>query len=110
MEKYNEAQLQQLVLIPMMRELSKAACIIPNISDEAIKTDFLVQNEVEIVPDKPGQKLAVDALIQVGKADSTVIACVPIETKVDKNIKHYSQIACYINKLSTVQELTDSVT
>ena len=35
-----------------MRELSKAARIIPNISDEAIKTDFLVQDEVEIVPDQ----------------------------------------------------------
>ena len=55
MEKYNEAQLQQMVLNPLMRELSKAACIIPNniISDEAIKTDFLVQDEVEIVPDQP---------------------------------------------------------
>ena len=63
MEKYNEAQLQQMVLNPLMRELSKAACIIPNISNEAIKTDFLVQDEVEIVPDQPGQKPAVDALI-----------------------------------------------
>jgi hypothetical protein len=60
MEKYNEAQLQQMVLNPMMRELSKAACIIPNISDEAIKTDFLVQDEVEIVPDQPEQKPAVN--------------------------------------------------
>ena len=47
MEKYSEAQLQQMVLNPLMRELSKAACIILNISDEAIKTDFLVQDEVE---------------------------------------------------------------
>jgi hypothetical protein len=108
-EKYNEAQLQQLVLNPLMRELSKAACIIPNISDEAIKTDFLVQDEVDIVPDQRGQKPAVDALIQVSKADGTVIACVPIETKVDMNIRHYSQIACYINKLSTVEELTNFV-
>ena len=60
---------------PLMRELSKAACIIPNniISDEAIKTDFLVQDEVEIVPDQPGQKPAVDALIQISKTDGTVI-------------------------------------
>ena len=108
MEKYSEAQLQQMVLNPLMRELSKAACIIPNISNEAIKTDFLVQDEVEIVPDQPGQKPAVDALIQISKADGKVIACVPIEKKVDINIKHYSQIACYINKLSTVKELTKS--
>ena len=40
-EKYNEAQLQQMVLNPMTRELSEAACIIPNICDEAIKTDYL---------------------------------------------------------------------
>jgi hypothetical protein len=44
MEKYNEAQLQQMVLNPLIRE---PACIIPNISDEAIKTDILVQDEVE---------------------------------------------------------------
>ena len=111
MENYNEAQLQQMVLNPLMRELSKAACIIPNISDEAIKTDFFVQDKIEIVhvPDQPGQKPTVDALIQISKADGTVIACVPIETKVDMNIKHYSQIACYINKLSTVRELTKFV-
>ena len=109
MEKYNEAQLQQMVLNPMMRELSKAACIIPNICDEAIKTDYLIQDEIEIVPDQPGQTPAVDALIQISKADGTVIACVPIETKMDMNIKHYTQIACYINKLSTVQELTKFV-
>ena len=108
-EKYSEAQLQQMVLNPLMRELSKAASIIPNISDEVIKTDFLVQDEVEIVPDQPGQKPAVDALIQISKADDTVIACVPIEIKVDLNIKHYSQIACYINKLSTIEELTNFV-
>ena len=107
-EKYNEAQLQQMVLNPLMRELSKAACIIPNISDEVIK-DFLVQDEVEIIPDQPGQKPAVDALIQISKADGTVIVCVPTETKVDMNIKHYSQIACYTNKLSTVRELTKFV-
>jgi hypothetical protein len=109
MEKYNEAQLQQMVLNPMMRELSKAVCIIPNISEEAIKTDFRVQVEIEMVPDQRGQKPAVDALIQISKADGRVIACVPIETKIDMNVKHYSQITCYINKLSTVEELTDSV-
>ena len=48
-------------------------------------------------------------MIQITKADDTVIACVPIETKVDMNIRHYSQIACYINKLSTVEELTKFV-
>lgn len=108
-EKYTEAQLQQMVLNPLMKELSNAASIIPNVSDEVIKTDFLVQDEIEIVPDQPGQKPAVDALIQISRADDTVIACVPIETKIDMNIKHYSQIACYINKLSTVQELTNFV-
>jgi hypothetical protein len=56
-----------------------------------------------------GQKPAVDALIQISKVDGTVIACVPIETKVDMNVKDYFQIVCYINKLSTVRELTKSV-
>jgi hypothetical protein len=42
---------------------------------------LFVQDEVEIVPDQPGQKPAVDALIQISKADDTVIACVPIDTK-----------------------------
>jgi hypothetical protein len=58
MEKYNEAQLQQMVLNPLMREISKAACIIPNISDEAIKTDFLVQDEIEMVPGQPARAKA----------------------------------------------------
>ena len=110
MEKYNEAQLQQIVLNPMMRELSEAACIIPNICDEAIKTDYLIQDDIQIVPNQPGQTPAVDALIQISKADGTIIACVPIKTKKDMNIKHYTQIACYINKLSTAQELTKFVT
>ena len=108
LEKYSEALLQQMILNPMIREISKAASIIPEIK-QVIKTHFLVQDEIEIVPGQPGQKPAVDALIQITKADDTVIACVPIETKVDMNIRHYSQIACYINKLSTVEELTKFV-
>lgn len=109
LDQYSEAQLQQIVLNPMIREISKAASIIPEIKQEVIKTDFLVQDEIEIVPGQPGQKPAVDALIQITKADDTVIACVPVETKLDMNIRHYSQIACYINKLSTVEELTKFV-
>ena len=114
LEKYSEAQLQQMVLNPLIRELSKAVSIIPNISDETIKTDFFVQDEVEIIGDQPGQKPTVDALIQISdfKTDdgkNRVIACIPIEMKVDMDIKHYSQIACYINKLSTVEELANFV-
>ena len=109
LEKYSEAQLQQMVLNPLIRELSKAPSIIPSISDEIIKTDFLVQDEVEIIADQSGQKPAVDAMVQISKADDTVVACVPIEMKVDMDIKDYSQIACYINKLSTAEDLTEFV-
>ena len=109
LEKYSEAQLQQMVLNPLIRELSKAPSIIPNISDEVIKTDFLVQDEVEIVTDQPEQKPTVDAMIQISKIDDTVVACVPIEMKVDMDIKHFSQIACYMNKLSTTVDLTKFV-
>ena len=38
LEKYSEAQLQQMILNPMIREISKAASIIPEIKHEVIKT------------------------------------------------------------------------
>ena len=108
--KYSEAQLQHMVLNPLLRGLSKAAMIIPSIKDEAIKTDFLVQDQVEMVSGKKGSKPTIDAMIQISRADDDkVVTCVPIEMKVDMNIEHYSQIACYINKLSTVKELTKYV-
>ena len=58
---------------------------------------------------KSGQKPAVDAVIQVSNKDDKVLACVPVEMKVDMDIKHYSQIACYMNKLSTVEDITNCV-
>ena len=94
---------------PILKEVSKAASIIPDIEDETIKTDFFIQDEIELSVGKGGQKPAVDAMIQISNKDDKAVACVPVEMKIDMDTKHYSQIACYMNKLSTAKDVADSV-
>ena len=109
---YSEAQLQQNILNPLLKEVSKAASIIPDIEEETIKTDFSIQYEIEMHEGRSGQKPAVDAMILVSKRDDKVVtvACVPVEMKKEMEVKHYSQLACYMNKLSTAEDLaTNSV-
>ena len=109
LSSYSEAKLQQCIINPILKEVSKAASIIPDIKDETIKTDFLIEDEIEIQEGKRGQKPSVDAVIQVSNKDNKVIAFVPIEIKLDIDTKHYSQIACYMNKLSTAKDIRDCV-
>ena len=66
---YSEAQLQQNILNPLLKEVSKAASIIPDIEEETIKTDFSIQYEIEMHEGRSGQKPAVDAMILVSKKD-----------------------------------------
>ena len=107
---YSEAQLQQTILNPLLKEVSKAASIIPDIEDETIKTDFSIQYEIEMQGGRSGQKPAVDAMIQVSNKNDKIVACVPVEMKKEIDVKHYSQLACYMNKLSTAEDLaTNSV-
>ena len=106
---YSEAQLQQNILNPILKEVSNAASIIPDIEHETIKTDFIIEDEVEMHEGRSGQKPTVDAMIQVSNKDDKVVACVPVEMKIDIGIKHYSQIACYMNKLSTVEDIASYV-
>ena len=54
---------------------------------------------------KRGQKPAVDAVIQVTNKDGKVVSVIPIEMKTEIKMKHYSQIACYMNRLSTAEEI-----
>lgn len=106
---YSEVKLRHCILHPILKEVSKATCIIPDIKDETIKIDYLIEDEIELEEGKQGQKPAVDAVIQVSNMRDKVIALVPIEMKLDIETKHYSQIACYMNKLSTAEDIRDSV-
>ena len=135
LSSYSEARLRHAILNPILKEVSRAAYIIPDLKDETVNTKFLVEETVEMVeaqeskqkPDqkpeqetdseekqgmskentgkKRGQKPAVDAVIQVTNKDGQVVSFIPIEMKTEIRVKHYSQIACYINRLSTAEEI-----
>lgn len=102
---YSEAQLRHKILHPIMDEVSKATSIIPNIKDETINIHYEIEYEIELKEGQRGQKPAVDAVIQVSNIKDKVIALVPIEMKLDMGIKGYSQISCYMNKLSTAEDI-----
>ena len=106
---YSEAKLQQCILNPILKEVSKAACIIPELKDQSIRTDFLIEDEIEIQEGKPGQKPSVDAVIQFSNKYDEAVTFVPIEMKFDIDTSHYSQIACYMNKVSTAEDIHDFV-
>ena len=109
LSSYSEAKLQQCILNPILREVSKAACIIPYLKEHSIKTDFLIEDEIEIQEGKSGQKPSVDAVIQLSNKKDVAVAYVPIEMKVEIDPNHYSQIACYMNKVSTAEGIHDCV-
>ena len=104
---YNEAKLKHDILHPILKEVSKAACIIPFLESESIKTHYIIEDELEIKYGKSGQKPSVDGTIQVTQSDKggKILAVIPVEMKVDMEIKDYSQIACYMNKLSAVEDV-----
>ena len=109
LKKYNEAKLKHCIINPILREVSKAASIIPDIKDETIKTNFVIEDEIEMQEGNRGQKPSVDAVIQVSNKHDMVLAIVPIEIKLEIDTKHYSQIACYMNKLSTAEDIRDCI-
>ena len=102
---YNEAKLKNDILHPIFKEVSKAACIIPNLRDETVTTHYVIEDELEMEDGKSGQKPSVDAVIQVSNTKGEILALIPIEMKVDMAPKDYSQIASYMNKLSTVKDV-----
>ena len=73
-----------------------------------IRTDYMVEDEL-IDKMKNGKRPSVDAVIQVSNMDNKILALVPVEVKVDMAVKDFSQIACYINKLSSVEDVRDYV-
>ena len=105
MKLYSEAKLQQSILNPILKEVSGAICIIPNEKGETLKADFLIEDEIVLQDEKGGHKPAIDAVIQFSNKDDKVRAFVPIEMKLDLDTKQYSQIACYMNKVSTAEDI-----
>ena len=105
---YNEAKLKHGILHPIFTEVSKAACIIPSLKGgETVKTNYVIEDELEMEDRKSGQKPSVDAVIQVSKKEGTIKALIPVEMKVDMDTKNYSQIAGYMNRLSAVADVKD---
>ena len=109
MKLYSEAKLQQSILNPILEEVSGAICIIPNVKGETLKADFLIEDEIVLQDEKSGHRPTVDAVIQFSNKDDKVRAFVPIEMKLDLDTKQYSQIACYMNKVSTVEDIRDYI-
>ena len=106
MKLYSEAKLQQSILNPILKEVSGTICIIPNVKGEMLKADFLIEGEIVLVQDeKRGHRPTVDAVIQFSNKDDKVRAFVPIEMKLNLDTKQYSQIACYMNKVSTAEDI-----
>ena len=107
MSSYSEAKLRHSILHPILKGVSMAVSIIPGIKHETIKIDYLIEDEIVVDKGKtgPGQKSAVDALIQVSDKENMVIALIPIEMKLEIDTAHYCQIACYMNKLSTAEDI-----
>ena len=106
---YNEAKLKHDILHPIFKEVSKAACIIPNLKDETVTTHYLIEDELEMKVGKKGQKPSVDAVIQVSNTKGEILALIPIEMKVEMGASDYSQIASYMNKLSTVMDVKNFI-
>ena len=103
---YSEAKLQQSILNPILKKVSGATCIIPNMKIETLKADFLTEDKVDLQDGRSGQKPTIDAVIQFSNKDhGKVRVSIPIEMKIDLDTKHYSQIACYMNKLSTSEDI-----
>ena len=102
---YSEAKLQQSILNPILKEVSGATCIIPGTKIETLRSDFLIEDEIELQAGRKGQKPTVDAVIQFSNENGKVRMSIPIEMKIDLDTKHYSQIACYMNKLSTAEDI-----
>lgn len=107
---YSEAKLQQCILNPILKEVSGAACTIFSMKGETLKTDFLTEDEIELQDGKPGSKPRVDAVIQISNKDGKVKTSIPIEMKLNLATNHYSQIACYMNKLSTAEDIRGYIT
>ena len=105
MKSYSEVKLQQGILNPILKEVSGAICIIPNMKGKTLKADFLIEDEIVLQDEKGGHKPAIDAVIQFSSKDDRVRAFVPIEMKLDLDTKQYSQIACYMNKVSTAEDI-----
>ena len=105
MSSYSEAKLRHHILNPILKEVSKAANYVPKIMHETIQIDYLIEDEIETEERKAGQKPAIDSLIQISDREGVVLALIPIEMKIDISRKHYSQIACYMNKLSTAKDI-----
>ena len=102
---YTETKLQQSILNPILKEVSGAVSIIPNIKGETLKADFLIEDEIELQAARRGQKPTIDAVIQFSNKGGMVRAFVPIEMKTELDTKHYSQITSYMNKLMTAEDI-----
>lgn len=111
-ESYNEAKLKHNVLHPILKAVSKAACIIPNqFAGHSVITDYIIEDEVEMKDGTPGQKPSVDGVIQVSdKDDEVILALIPVEMKVEIDPQRdYAQIASYINKMSTADDIRECI-
>ena len=74
---------------------------------DTVSSHLVVQDEIRI-GDASGRSPAVDATIQINEGDTCEVF-IPVEIKVGIELKHLYQIAAYMTKVSTADELQEKV-
>ena len=56
LSSYSEARLRHAILNPVLKEVSRATYIVPDLKDETVNTEFLVEETVEMVEVQESQQ------------------------------------------------------
>ena len=93
------------VVMPMLRMLIPSISLLPNSTCTGFRTHLLVEDSIPKMVSRAGRNPEVDIVVQLVNLESDTINLLPIEAKVAITKDHMSQLATYLFRLSSVEEL-----
>ena len=110
--KVYEEQIVTSGIYPMLRKIVDAILVLPgrrwNSSNNSFSAHFIVREAVN-ASTRDTHSAFTDAAIQINDGDHKCRAYIPIEAKVKAKCDDFSQLAAYITKTSTAEEIRDKV-
>ena len=110
-KRRNEEHLVTSLIQPTLEKVVHSISMIPRKPTskqlKGISSHLVVQDEIRM-GNATGRSPAVDATIQINE-DDTCEVLIPVEIKVGIELKHLYQIAAYVTKVSTANELQEKV-